>query len=68
MTDHVPPIVFERYVAVDLHKDYVVVGGVNTRLEVVLTPRRIELEAWPRWAKANLRKTDALVVESTSNA
>jgi hypothetical protein len=35
---------------------------------VVLTPRRIELEAWPRWAQANLHKTDALVVESTSNA
>jgi transposase len=35
---------------------------------VVLTPRRIELEAWPRWAQANLHKTDARVVESTSNA
>ncbi len=68
MTDLIPPTTFERYVAVDLHKDYVVVGGVNARLEVVLTPRRIELEAWLRWAQANLRKTDALVVESTSNA
>ena len=27
MTDLVSPTVFERYVAVDLHKDYVVVGG-----------------------------------------
>ncbi len=68
MTNLVLPTVFARYVAVDLHKDYVVVGGVNTRLEVVLSPRRIELEAWPRWAQANLHKTDALVVESTSNA
>ncbi len=59
---------FERYVAVDLHKDYVVVGGVTARLEVVLSPRRIELAAWPRWAQSNLRQTDALVVESTSNA
>ncbi len=53
--------------AVDLHKDYMVVGGVTARLEVVLTPRRIEFEAWPRWAQANLRRTDALIVESTSN-
>src|SRR4030065_150297 len=68
MTDLVPPTVFARYVAVDLHKDYVVVGGVNARLEVVLTPRRIELETWPRWAQAHLHKTDALGVESTSNA
>lgn len=62
-----PPAI-ERYLAVDLHKDYVMVGGVNARLDVVLTPRRLELEAWPRWAQVNLRKTDALVVESTSNA
>ena len=48
--------------------DYVVVGGVNPRLEVILSPRRIELVAWPRWAKANLNGQDALVVESTSNA
>ena len=63
-----PRTKFERYVAVDLHKDYVVVGGVNARLEVILVPRRIELVAWPRWAKANLNRQDALVVESTSNA
>jgi transposase len=68
MTDLIPPTVFERYVAVDLHKAYVMVGGVNARQEVVLPPRRLELDAWPRWAQANLKKTDALVVESTSNA
>jgi transposase len=68
MTDLIPPTMFERYVAVDLHKAYVMVGGVNARQEVVLPPRRLELDAWPRWAKANLKKTDALVVESTSNA
>ncbi len=62
------PSILERYLAVDLHKDYIVVGGVNARLEVILPPRRIELVAWPRWAQANLRLTDALVVESTSNA
>src|SRR5512136_1107934 len=68
MTNLTPLIPFERYVAVDLHKDYVVVGGVNARLEVILPPRRIELGTWPRWARANLCSTDALVVESTSNA
>jgi transposase len=59
---------YDRSIAVDLHKDYVVVGAVNARLETVLSPRRIELNAWPRWATANLKPTDALVVESTSNA
>ena len=28
-----------RFLAVDLHKHYVVVGGVNARQEVVLKPR-----------------------------
>jgi len=59
---------FKRYIAVDLHKDYVVVGGVNIGQEVVLPPRRIELKAWPRWAKKHLKTTDVLVVESTANA
>jgi len=62
-----PPTV-ERFLAVDLHKAYVMVGGVNARQEVVLAPRRIELATWPRWSQAHLKKTDALVVESTSNA
>ncbi len=59
---------FERYLAVDLHKEYVVVGGVNARQEVVLPPRRMTLDAWPAWAQKNLKKTDALVVEATTNA
>jgi hypothetical protein len=34
----------ERHVAVDLHKHYVVVGAVNARQEIVLQPRRVELD------------------------
>jgi transposase len=56
-----------RYLGVDLHKRYLVIGGVNTRQETVLTPRRVELEAWPAWARQHLRKTDVLVVEATGN-
>jgi transposase len=56
-----------RYLGVDLHKHYLVIGGVNARQEVVLVPRRIELDDWPAWAKAHLRKTDVLVVEATGN-
>lgn len=68
MSEMSPPTTVERYLAVDLHKAYVMVGGVNARQEVVFPPRRIELAAWLRWAQAHLKKTDALVVESTSNA
>jgi len=56
-----------RYLAVDLHKHYLVVGGVNAQQEVVLPPQRIELRHWPAWAKANLRPNDSLVVEATTN-
>ena len=65
-----PPssIPIERYLAVDLHKYYVVGGGVNAQQQVVMPPRRMDLSAWPAWAQKNLRPTDALVVEATPNA
>jgi len=65
-----PPILssYERYLAVDLHKHYVVVGGLNAHYEVVLPLRRVDLSEWPAWSKKNLRKSDILVVEATTNA
>jgi transposase len=62
------PSSYERYLAVDLHKHYVVVGGLNAHQEIVLPLRRVELSEWPAWAKKNLRQTDILVVEATTNA
>jgi hypothetical protein len=59
---------YERYLAVDLHKHYVVIGGLNARQEIVLQPRRIELSDWSAWAKAHLCQADILVVEATTNA
>ena len=57
-----------RFVALDLHKRYVMVGAVNTHQEVVLRPQRLELVAFETWAKKQLRPTDAVVLEATSNA
>jgi transposase len=56
-----------RYLGVDLHTHYLVIGGVNIRQEIVLPPRRIELDTWLTWAKPHLRQTDVLVVEATGN-
>src|SRR5512136_2632862 len=56
-----------RHLAADLHKHYVMIGGVNERQEVVLPPRRVELDEWSAWGQANLRPTDKLVVEATTN-
>lgn len=57
-----------RYLAVDLHKHYVVVGGVNARQQVVLPPRKMGMDAWQEWMPGNLQPTDAVVVEATTNA
>ena len=62
------PSGFARFIGIDLHKHYLVVGGVNAGQEVVLPPRRVNLENWLKWAEANLKPTDAVVLEATTNA
>ncbi len=67
MTD-APESTYERYLAADIHKHYLVVGGVNIHQEVVLVPRRVDYEHWEGWMKANLKASDAIVIEATTNA
>jgi len=62
------PGTFARFIGIDLHKHYLVVGGVNAEQEVVLPPRRVNLGSWLKWAEANLMPTDAVVLEATTNA
>ena len=62
------PLPSERYLGIDLHKHYLVVGGVNAKQDIVLPPRRIELDDWPKWAKTHLTQNDVVVVEATTNA
>ena len=38
-----PEKTFLRYLALDAHKHYVVIGGVNAQLNVVMHPHRIPL-------------------------
>ena len=38
MKDPPSSIPWERYLAVDLHKHYLVIGGVNAHQEIVLGP------------------------------
>ena len=63
-----PKSTMKRYLALDLHKHYLVVGGVNRLQEIALNPRRISLEKFPAWARANLLPTDDVVIEATTNA
>jgi transposase len=58
----------ERFLAIDLHKHYLVVGGVDAREGIVLSPRRVDLENWSEWSHANLKPSDSVVLEATTNA
>jgi transposase len=60
-------IPIERYVALDIHKEYVMAGGMNREQEWVLQPRRVEMERFRAWAVTNLRMGDEVVIEATTN-
>lgn len=64
-TEDTRPI--ERYIALDIHKEYVLAGGQNAKQEWVLAPRRISLAKFREWASANLQEGDAVVLETTTN-
>jgi transposase len=57
-----------RFVALDLHKDYVMVAALDAQQQVVLAPRRVLLPQFDSWAKRQLRPTDQVVLEATTNA
>lgn len=59
---------YERYLALDIHKHYVVVGGVDAQQKVILPPRRLDLGEWAVWLPKHLHPTDAIVLEATTNA
>jgi len=56
-----------RYIGLDIHKEYVLAGGQNVAQEWVMQPRRISMERFQEWVIANLRKGDAVVLETTTN-
>ena len=57
-----------RYVGLDVHKHYVMVGAVDQTQQTVLPPRRVTLADLESWAEKHLRPTDHVVLEATTNA
>jgi transposase len=57
-----------RYLALDIHKHYSVVAGVNFEGQVVLEPVRIEHADLEGWLAKHIQSTDYVVIESTTNA
>jgi transposase len=58
----------KRYVALDIHKHYCVIAGVDREGRVLLQPVRVEHADLEGWLKKNLDSTDDVVLESTTNA
>ena len=59
--------VVQRYIALDIHKEYVLAGGMDASQEWLLPPRKIEMGRFREWAMKNLCDTDAVVIETTTN-
>ena len=57
----------KRYIALDIHKKYCVIGGVDREGRVGLQAVRVEHADLEGWLKKNLRPTDHVVFESTTN-
>lgn len=58
----------KRYVALDIHKHYCVVAGVDREGRVLLQPVRVEHADLEEWLKKKLLPNDHVVIESTTNA
>lgn len=58
----------KRYVALDIHKHYCVIAGVDREGRMLLQPVRVEHADLEGWLKKNLLPTDHMVLESTTNA
>ena len=52
--DRSTPSIWTRYIAIDIHKHYLMIGGIDAHKRIVLQPRRVELHRWSDWAQANL--------------
>jgi len=58
---------YARYLAFDIHREYILVGGQNEAQAWVLTPRRVSIQKFPEWAVKNLRQGDIVILETTTN-
>src|SRR5215467_2526076 len=57
-----------RFVALDVHKQSVVVGAIDAHQRVVLAPKRMSFEQFEEWSPTHLHPTDAVVLEATTTA
>ena len=58
----------KRYVGLDVHKHYVMVGAVDRDHQLVLPPRKVSLVEFEGWAQKYLQASDEVAMEATTNA
>src|SRR5215470_12165689 len=66
-TTELPHALATRFVALDVHRQYLMVGAVDIQQHVVLSPRRFGCAAFAQWATTHVTHADAVVLEATSN-
>jgi hypothetical protein len=57
-----------HYMALDIHREYLTVGAVDSQQQILLTPRRFGFESFLAWAATHVSRCDAVVLEATANA
>jgi transposase len=57
-----------RFIALDVHRQYVMVAAIDADQQVLLPPRRMAFPAFADWAPAHLCSSDHVVLEATANA
>lgn len=57
----------QRFIGLDIHKDYFVAAGVDAAQETVFPPRRVPNHQLEAWMQKNLTAQDAIVLEMTTN-
>jgi len=57
----------QRYIALDLHKHSIMVGGQNRDQTWILKSRKVPMPRFRQWAEQNLKSGDAVIIETTGN-
>jgi len=56
-----------RFIAIDAHKHYLVIGGLDKHMQIVLPLHGIDIHRFPDWAHKHLRPSDSVVIEASTN-
>lgn len=62
-----PPRAPTRFIALDIHKQYMLAVGVNKDQQEVFSAQRVEWPDFADWIRRKLTRDDALVMEMTTN-